>query len=607
LQVDLDKLCSADRQYVEARLKQLAEENPFKPVPAEADSPSPGRPMTTTPAARPGRPAMAPPTAPPGSAALPFDRQATAGAAPVVQPDWSAATMAEMPPDGPWSLDVGPAPAASDADARLRALPVPPKVDFFEKTKGLVVNAPASHALVGFSVDNPRPGSGRVVLGDLRSGKLLGQFRAAGPITPLALSDEGDRALIRIDEFGFGNSYRLELWELASDGLRKAWSIAPYGDMEGGDRDVKWARFLGPDRFATLGGKGKLVVWDLEPVKPRTIVAVDENCTPGLSPDGRFLAFGDKGNVGVLEVESGRIAALQTIPSQHVAWPSLGFSPSGKKLACTSGSKLYVWNTDDGSGLPEILLAPVAAGPGAATIWTDEEHVLIAERTLVDVASQVKMWQYGGAEAVVGDRAGVCWFLLRMSPKQAGAVVPAKLPQPAAVETLKRALADPNYFALRPGATVSIDANAIPDASRRAAVVQSLTDRLAQVEVKVAAGSPLVLSATVTPGKERKISYRSFGPGMRTDDFTIRPQISGVKLTYQGQVAWEASASTLPMMDFAHLGPNETLADHVKKFEQPNYGFFENLEIPRLVARPRPGGGPVTALGTSQISATGVR
>jgi len=141
---------------------------------------------------------------------------------------------------------------------------------------------------------------------------------AAGPITPLALSDAGDRALVRMDEFGFGNSYRLELWDLASDGLRKAWSIAPYGDMEGGDRDVKWARFLGPDRFATLGGKGKLVVWDLEPVKPRTIVAVDENCTPGLSPDGRFLAFGDKGNVGVLEVESGRIAALQTIPSQHV-------------------------------------------------------------------------------------------------------------------------------------------------------------------------------------------------------------------------------------------------------------------------------------------------
>ncbi len=614
MRIDLEKLCSADSHYVEAQRRKQADDDPFKPVAGPPAKPAtrPAMPIrsnlagvaaTPTPAAAP---AAAAAIAPPGPGSLPFDRQATPGAAPEVPVDWSSATMAAMPPAGPWTLDVGPA-AASEEAGGARAVPVPPKLDFFEKTKGLVVNAPATHAAVGFSLDNPKPGTSRIVLCDLRSGKLLGQFKSPGTMSPLALSDAGDKVLMRWEEFGFGNSSRLELWDLGSEGLRKEWGLAPYGDMEGGDRDVKWARFLGPDRFATLGGKGKLVVWGLDPVRPLTTVSADDNCTPGISPDGRFLAFAEKGMVGVLDVAAGQVAALQSLPTQFTPWPGLGFSPSGKRLACVAGSKLYVLNTADGALLPEILLAPVAAGPNVPPVWTDEEHVLIAERTLVDVASEIKMWQYDGAESVVGDRAGVCWFLLRTMPKQPSAVVPARLPQPAAINALTQARADPDkFFVLRPGASVSIDASGIPDASRRERVVATLTSRLAQVGAKAAAGSPLVLAATVTPGKEREISYRTIGRGFRTDNFKIHPQISGLKLTYQGKPAWEASASTLPHMDFAHLGPDETLADHVKKFEQPNYDYFEQVEIPRMIPRPGPGG-PMISLGSSQISPSGVR
>jgi hypothetical protein len=410
---------------------------------------------------------------------------------------------------------------------------------------------------------------------------------------------------MRTDAFGFGNSHQLELWNLASEGLVKVWKFAPYGGMEGGDRDVKWARFIGPNRFATIGGKGKMVIWDLNPVRARTIVSVDDACVPGPSPDGKYLAFVEKGMVGALDVEAGQVVALQSMPTQHAPWPGLAFSPSGKKLGCVSGGKLYVWNTADGSALPEIMLAPIAVAPGVPPIWTDEEHVMVGDRFLIDVPSQVRLWQYDGGEATVGDRAGRCWFLLRTNPKEPGALVPARLPQPAALNALKVALADPNYFVLRPGATVSIDVNGIPDASMRARVVEALTARLGQIGAKAAPRAPLVLSAAVTPGKEREISYRTFGRGLRTDNFKVHPQISGVKLTYQGKVAWEASASTMPRFDFAHLDPDETLADHVKKFDKPNYDFFEHLEIPRLIARPKPGGS--LALGVSQISAAGVR
>ncbi len=91
--------------------------------------------------------------------------------------------------------------------------------------------------------------------------------------------------------------------------------------------------------------------------------------------------------------------------------------------------------------------------------------------------------------------------------------------------------------------------------------------------------------------------------GFRVDTFKIRPQIGRVKFVYQGKVAWQTSASTVPFFEIAHLDKNESLADHVKKFEKPNYAYFGRVELPKLLTRPT---GQAT-LGTSQVSLAGVR
>ena len=592
MQVVIDKLCAADRTYVAEQQKKLAEENPFKPRAAE----DPFKPAAPAPAARPSAGAMS---------ARPRAATATASGEPAeIRSDVSAAPLAALPLDGSWKVDAGPAPAPS-ADAPPRAVPVPPTIDFFERRKGFAVNAPATHAVIGYTFDNPKPGLTRLVALDLKSGKLLINAKTEGAMAPLAVSDSGDQVLMRRDEFGPGGSDRLELWDLTADGFARTWKMIPYGDVSNNDRDVKWAAFLGTNRFATLGGKGRLVVWDLDPVRAALALHVDDSCTPAVSPDGKYLAFAGDGKVGVLDVGAGRVAAVQALPSRHAPWPALAFSPSGKRLACLAGSTMYVWNTADGSLHREVLLTPVAVGPNTPPAWSDDDHVLVANRHLIDVDSQVRLWEYDGADAVVGGRDGICWFLLPSRPNQAGAVVPAKLPQPEALQALKQALADPDLFILKAGATVSIDPNGIPDASRRGQVVDALTQKLAQMQVKVAPGAPLTLVPSVEPGKEQEISYRTFGRGFRTDNFKVRPQISKIKFMYRGKPAWESGASTLPHFEVARLGPNESLADHVKKFEQPNYAFFEQVALPRLLARPRPDGS--LALGRSQVSTSGVR
>ncbi|WP_165250580.1 SHD1 domain-containing protein [Paludisphaera soli] len=597
MQVLLDRLCSADRNYVAEQQKKLADEDPFKPK--EAADPF----QPKAPAGRPG--AMARPSR--ATAASPRQRPApTSGEPEEIEPDWSSAQLAGLPPDGDWKVAIAPA-APSDpaaAAARPRGVPIPGTTNFFERRKGYVLNAPGTHAAIGYTLDDPKPGVTRLVLCDLKAGKTLGVAKAEGVMSPVALSDAGDRALMRKDEFGFGNADKLELWELTPQGPTRAWRMAPYGDVQGPARDVKWAAFLGPDRFATVGG-GKLVVWDAEPVRPTLTLSVADGCLPALSPDGKFLAFAGDGKVGLLDVEAGQVAALQPLPVQHAPWPTFGFSPSGKKFACITAGKAFVWNAEDGVLRREIALHPIAVTPDQPPAWVDDEHFLAGGRYLIDVESQVKLWEYQGPEAAVCDRDGLCWFLLGAGHNQPGALVPARLPQPSVLQTLKQALADPNFFILRPGATVSIDASAVPDASRRGKVVESLTAKLAAMQVKVAPGAALVLLPAVEAGKEEEISYRTMGLGFRTDTFKVRPQISRIKMTYQGKPAWESGSSTLPHFEIAHLGPNESLADHVKKFEQPNYAFFENVELPRLLARPGPSGS--STLGVSQVSTAGVR
>ena len=81
-----------------------------------------------------------------------------------------------------------------------------------------------------------------VVIADLDASKSLGVFTSAGQFVPVAVNDAGTRVLMRRDEFGFGNADTLELWDVAGPSLKRMARWAPYGDLKGGDRDVKHER-----------------------------------------------------------------------------------------------------------------------------------------------------------------------------------------------------------------------------------------------------------------------------------------------------------------------------------------------------------------------------
>ncbi len=529
----------------------------------------------------------------------------------LVKPNWNGVpSIVATPTSTGWKVPVS-TEEVSAPPPKLRPVPIPPKGDFFEGSKAVAINASGTRAVAGYAGAKPgmnQKGASQIALCDLENGKLLGAGRQVGLYAPLALSDDGSQVLMRTDVFGPAGHDRLEFWSLAGkSGVVKGDQWVPYESVNGangGDRDVRWAAYLDPRRFATISEAGHLVIWETTPLKPLATFKVEKGCTPALSPDRKLLAFATPKDIGVLDLASLDVIAVQPAPMPNMAWTAFTFSPTGKRLACkVFVNKVFVYDVAEGNLYREISLQGLNVQQTPA-VFSDDDHLILGDHTVVDLESQVRLWQYQGNERVVSSQ-GVCWFEVAANLNQAGALIPAQVPPPGAQEALAKAARDPNFFIFKPGVTVSIDVNGIPDASQRPSVLQSLTANLAKNGVKVAAGSPVTVVASLEQGKEQEIAYRSFGAGRQVERFKVRPWMSRLKIVYEGKAAWDSGASSMPHFEMTRLQKDESLQDHVKKFELPNYKYFANAELPKMLTRPT--GQNAGVLGTSQVSLSGIR
>src|SRR5262249_3110275 len=154
------------------------------------------------------------------------------------------------------------------------------------------------------------------------------------------------------DEFGHGKADKVELWDISGSSIKRLTRWAPNEDLKGGDRDVKWAAFVADGRLVT--GGGRLTVWDSEALKPIYSIPMPQNSgLPAISPDGKLIAFADGKNVNLLDVAAEKVPASREV-AEHLAMPTISFSPSGKRLAVAAGQKLYVYDTGTGDPYREI-------------------------------------------------------------------------------------------------------------------------------------------------------------------------------------------------------------------------------------------------------------
>ncbi|TVS15547.1 MAG: hypothetical protein EA424_15765 [Planctomycetaceae bacterium] len=566
IEIQLDRLSEADRQYVEAW--QVEQENPFRRVTPAAPSPA---------APSPAMPATAKPT--------------------LVTGDWTGVRAVDMVPlQDQWEFPVEATPLDAEP-AVVSRIPLPPKTDFFESTTSLIVHPPAGRAVVGYLVARPRTeGEVRLVLVDLKDGSMIAQGTSPGRMEPVALADDGKRVLMRRKEFGSGNNDRLEIWTVTPSGIERGVPWIPYDSFQRGQRDVKWAAFLAEDRVATLGGEGRLAVWTLGAAQPLYYLQIAGSCIPALSPDRQWLAFSTGKEIGVLDVDEGRVLALQSTP--NTPFPVLQFSPDASRLALAAHQTLYVWDFATGELYRDIPLRNLHVG--GALAFAGNGHVLVAKRYLFDLENQVRIWEYQGHDLVeMVD--GICWFVVSQGQKSSGALVPQRIPQPEVQAAIEQALQEPDFFVLKPGTAVRVILDALPDAGAREKVRAALSEKLEANGFHAADDGTIDLIANVETGDEREVTYRTIGRGFGVRTYKFRPHISQLRFVYEGETAWQVQASNVP--GFVRLAAGETMEQFLKRQEKPNYHYFERVALPKILIKPT--GSPT--LGSSKVTVAGLQ
>jgi hypothetical protein len=581
IEVEVKKLSAEDQAYLAEQAKAAAD--PFKPVAKDPFRPAPaaaaGAAKSRVPAARTSEGRL-------------------------VMPNWSGASaILVTPAGGDWEVTVNP-PAGPAATLAMRPIPIPPRTNFFEKAVGLALNPVNRRAVIGYNRRFPpnEPRSTRLVLCDLEKGKMLGAATETGVVlAPLALDDGGNRVLMCRDEDGPGNHDRLEIWTLGPSGIDRGLQWIAHDDRKNNERNIQWGQFLDANRVATMSEGGRLTIWELgsDTVRPVSFLDIQGASAPALSPDRKYLAFATAKELSVLDVETAQVVAQKSLAQTN--FPVLTFSPSGKRLACAAIDRVSVFDFAKGTLEREV---PYYGGVvvGGNAVMTSDDHVLLGKSVLIDLENQIKLWTYKGADlaTVMG---GVCWLVPATNQQQSGALVPAKLPQPSVQQMLQRAMADPNFFVLRSGTTVKVNVDGISDPGQRDQVRAALEAKLKAQGFQAGPEGTIELAASTELGKQREVTYRSFGFGVRgIKTYKIQEYISRLKFVYQGLTAWEGSTINIP--HFVRLKQGESMEDRLREGEKPNYEYFAKVELPRLLTRPTAQGS--NALGNSQVTVSGV-
>lgn len=570
--VPLDRLSEADRKYV-ADLG--GQKNPFEE-------------------AAPAKPKGLPKMAAGGEQAEGQGEAEGAGEPKTVTPRWSQAQQVfPAPREEQWKLSISAPELPSGG--RSRPIALPPKSDFFERTTTMVINPACQRAVIGYLWERGGPrgeGRTRVVLCDLAGGKVLGSATESVKMVPLALDDGGTKVLMRREGFGLGNQDQLELWHLTPSGIQRLLQWVPHDEARVAERDVKWAAFASRDTLVTQGG-GKLTVWNAATVQPLYWINCHRGCVPALSPDRKYVAFAGEREVGILDLQAGEVVAFQPAPVPGFFAPVFAFTPKGTRLVCAASSRVFVWDTGTGSLVSEMPLSG-----GGPLVCPGENYALVGNTFLVDLEMQAKVWTYQG-HGMVGVLGNVCWFVVA-SPA-AGALIPATLPHSAAKPRIHQAMAAPDFFVLKPGTTVRINVSGLSDPGQREKVAAALREKLLANGCRVGEAGSVELVASTEAGKQREVGYRTFGQ-IGTRIYTMQEYISRLKLVWQGQTAWEVTGSNVP--GFVHLQEGETLQEVLRRHESPNYAWFAQVELPKMVQKPLASGGTI---GSSQVTAAGIQ
>jgi len=521
--------------------------------------------------------------------------------------------------DGDWSecrtvVVAASAPATVPADAReLPDLPVAEPAalaaggpeQFFEQVSVVLANRSSGAVCAVIRDSKPgAPGSTRLQFVDRASGRASAPVALDSQLKPVDLSPSGELLLAHSDPM-FAMSMvptGLGVWRIAKNRLEPValWNPkAPTATHDG----VMHALFVGEDHVLGMAFPGRFTLWNVPARKALWDLEIVGASYPAISPGGRYVAIAAGDTVVVLEALTGGMVAR--LPNPRGGLASLAFSPDGTRLAGAAVQHVKAWDLTTGELTHDFALADAVFAH--SIVWADPGHILVDGTNLVDLGRRVVLWRYhsspmSGFATTAGSGGTDVWFATWSLDRSTRALVPLRLPHDQA-RRRAAALDAEKLLAIRPGTAIALEIRVQWDAAEQERVRQGLLRQIAAAGLVAQDGAPLRLQALTETGETREFSSRAFG-GADVEDEKVRvtEHICRLRIFEADRMIWESmSVSGAP--GFLQIEQGQSIREALAPYQKPNLAFFENIILPRYLARPGEGG----TYGTSEVTPQGLR
>jgi len=306
-----------------------------------------------------------------------------------------------------------------------------------------------------------------------------------------------------------------------------------------------------------------------------------------VSPDRKHLIMPEDGNVRIVDSLTGDTISNFKVPDRHVSGANVNHD--GTKLAALTERNIYVWDLASSQSEPEVYPAPLMGSPFESRVdWVDDDHIIgqsSFNRTLYRLSLKLPVWSYemdvsqyflnkDPYKSRIVD--GKVFYVAQPDPFGGNiAVGCVELPGPSVAETTEN-IDRKSLMILTRGTKVAIDTEETSDPDR---VFDWLMDKVEANGWVYSDDADIILIASMGIGESQTIEYRPMGAAgigsrrAKSETVTFRPHYSTLKI-YQGDsVLWQTGTSTGP--------PPVVFGDvkeEVKKFQEPQIGFFKNVK-----------------------------
>lgn len=495
--------------------------------------------------------------------------------------DWEEVEELDRGFDGEWKLEL---PKQTDLGFTAKRATLNKKNNFHEDIRRLEVNPIAQRAVVGYTVSFgiPKPQS-RLALIDLVSGKAIHTSPVEANMCPLCLLNDGSTALMygtSDERGGFETADQIQLWRVNGKKIIQSKSWVPFpNDAESWGKKTNgaltYALPLPNNKIILLTGNGHLACIDIVTRKPYWHAKFSDNFAIDASIDRSLIAIADGHSIMIIDPQTGSVKSSVFLEDKpHIGWPRLRWSPGGTKLLFTFMNQIRVLDLTNGTWVHKVAFP--GGGPIAAygLSYPHDDYALLDDHLLVHIPSQIKVCDYRSATRIT-TLGGTCF--IGMQTGDAGLIVPAKMPHPAAEKILTQAEKDPSVFLIHPGVQVSINAAGAGQWANQ--VAQMLTKAATNSGYKVVANAPISLDASISGPKQEAVSYIASG------SYIANVYQSTVKITWQGKDIWTTGGSNLPGM--IQTKRDESIQDKLNELGKvPNFSVFENTQFPKMLQKP---------------------